>query len=99
MDEALGVAVKDDVCACFALLGWGGALSSALRAAVLVFCLNFSTGITKVKAVFSQRETASSKMSKTTAAGIPYENKHIPKIACFFQNFHTVSIHSLGVLV
>lgn len=76
-DENLVVAVKDNiVCVCSSLLGWDGTLSSALRAAVLVFCLSFSIGTAKVKAVFSQREIASSKMSKTTAAGIPYENKH-----------------------
>jgi hypothetical protein len=78
-DENLVMVEQDDdnVCVCLSLLGWsGGVLSSSLRTTALVLCLNFSTGIAQVKAVFSQRETASSKISKTTGAGIPYENKH-----------------------
>lgn len=78
-DEYLVMVEKDDdnVCVCLSLVGWGGGvLSSSLRAAALVLCLNFSTGIAQVKAVFSQRETASSRISKITGAGIPYENKH-----------------------
>ena len=87
VDENLVVVEKDDiVCViCFSLVGLlGGVLSLALRAAVLVFCLYVSRGIAEVKAVFSQRERASSRISKTTAAGIPYENKHTyQKMACY----------------
>ena len=98
MDENVVVRVKGDViCVCFSqlgLLGWDKVLSLTLRAAVRVLCLNFSTGIAEVKAVFSQRETASPRISKTTGAGIPYENKHTYQgqlaIALFSKFSHSI---------
>ena len=97
MDENVVVRVKEDtICVCFSQLGLLGCkvLSLTLRAAVRVLCLNFSTGIAEVKAVFSQRETASPRISKTTGAGIPYENKHTYQgqlaIALFSKFSHSI---------